>query len=376
IKHDPLAHFLNPVIGPEPVTGSTRMKGGSATKIILEMLISLAILKTWSILKNEPDMQHQPPWNFQDLFYLFLNDYESAKNWVYQRQRHLAPILDTAGRCLNHKGHIYYLGEGVAGQLGIVDASECPPTFGADFNDIRGFIEGGWERFSPTSRDLSDVSHLYRIGFDYFKRELLPTLNSNDMLVFTGSRDFYQRQQNFIADVLLKQVNPVYIRLKDIDDDGPLGIVEPHLTLQAKLTDRQFPLSLFLSVKLIYNAITTAAHIFKGKVYRNRMVDLRISNNKLYYRSITILRELLGIQDHDAEINILRAIYQTDQVTDDILSAPISQHVSISIQQERIIPLALVLSSGDYSYQAAVEHLSHQPIIRSIIGQYHQGANR
>lgn len=373
INSHPQAHFLNPVIGPEPITGSTRMKGGSATKIILEMLLSLAILKTWSILKNEPDSHQNPPWNFQDLFYLFLNDYENSKNWVYQRQRHLAPILETAGRCLNHKGHIYYLGEGIAGQLGIVDASECPPTYGADFNDIRGFIEQGWNAFSPGSHDLSHISDLYRIDFEYFQHAVLPELTPHDLLIFTGRRSFFLRHRSFILNCQHRKANLVYIWLKETDDHHPLDFVTPNLILQAKLTDQQFPLSLYLSIKLIYNAITTVAHIFKGKVYRNRMIDLRISNNKLYYRSINIIRELLGIAAQEAETNILRAIYQTDQITDDILSAPVSQHITTAIQQERIIPLALVLTIGEYSYQAAVEHLNHQPIIRNIIRQHYQG---
>ena len=64
-------------------------------------------------------------------------------------------------------GRVCYLGRGTKGILGVIDASECPPTYGADFNDIRGFLQDGWATLGNNEGDLSQrVGSQYRFNIE------------------------------------------------------------------------------------------------------------------------------------------------------------------------------------------------------------------
>ena len=77
--------------------------------------------------------------------------------------------------------------------------------------------------------------------------------------------------------------------------------------------------------KLVFNAITTCAHVLKGKVYENYMIDVGVSNNKLYFRSINIVSKFSNVDLKISESLILKSIYSTDQLTENILSKKISE---------------------------------------------------
>lgn len=100
------------------------------------------------------------------------------------------------------------------------------------------------------------------------------------------------------------------------------------------------------STKSILNAITTGAHILCGKVYHNRMIDLNISNTKLYYRTIGIIQEILNVDIDTAVYSLLKSIYNTDKLTDDQLKASISKHIYAGTKRKKIVPKALLLQPG------------------------------
>ena len=61
---------------------------------------------------------------------------------------------------LQSGGHVYYLGMGTPGVMAIIDASECPPTFGVEYGTVRGFISGGYATLGNTAGSLAEVSHV------------------------------------------------------------------------------------------------------------------------------------------------------------------------------------------------------------------------
>ena len=372
VKEFPEMIFLNPIIGPEPITGSTRMKGGTATKIIVESLFYM----TLTSLSREMNIQYDDLLNigrmedFEHTYYQVIAKYENAKDKTYDWMPSLVPILDQAGRSLNNRGHIYYLGEGMAGKLGIVDASECPPTYGADFHDVRGFIENGWTSFCPQSTDYSHMDNLFDIGFENFKQNLLPGLSSNDTIVFTGTEPFFQKQNPLIKKCEKFNTFKILIHVGNCINENLKNHYD--IILENTLNFDTIPMLTSMSIKLIYNAITTGAHIFKGKVFKNKMIDIRISNNKLYFRCINIIKELMGVRDSTAETSLLKSIYHTDVVEKDIKAYPISKHIQNASNQEKIIPIAFLLSTGKYTYSKARNSVYKEHIVRNIIkGEEH-----
>ncbi len=124
--------ILNPLIGPEPITGSTRMKSGSATKILLDLILSYAI----QLAQNDDS-------NSLDQSTMF-NYYQNLiSNVIYSKENldKLGKLIDRGAACLRNNGSINYVcAEERLGLLCCVDASECLPTFGAKPKDIRGFV--------------------------------------------------------------------------------------------------------------------------------------------------------------------------------------------------------------------------------------------
>ncbi|XP_050402998.1 glucokinase regulatory protein [Patella vulgata] len=110
--------LINPIVGPEPITGSSRMKGGTATKLILESIF-VSALSTLHVKGQNIIAQ------------LVLNSYETVYQNVYKEKEQIAKVVKLAGKSLNSGGYIYYVGWDSLGIMGLIDASECQPTYGA-----------------------------------------------------------------------------------------------------------------------------------------------------------------------------------------------------------------------------------------------------
>lgn len=364
------AAILNPIVGPEPITGSTRMKGGSATKLLLELVFSLASIESGKIPSSAiaiADIKKNIP--ISEKIIKIIDSYEEAMKGTYSACEPLSKIVTAAGETLRSDGHIYYLGEAPFGILGLVDASECPPTFGADFGDVRGFIIGGWNAMLGEGKDISDIGLEYRISIDNFKKDIFPKLKTNDIVIGLGAKKIPNKILSLLKKAADKGVkigalliNPAADIPEFIKFPVCVNIKNPSIIKD----DTSFA---EYALKLMLNAITTAAHILDGKIYQNRMIDLRISNNKLFYRSIGIISKIMGVSEDAARDSILKSLYDSENITDEQRNAPISQHVAAATPKSKIIPKALLLSTGKFNLAEASKRIEQEPIIRKLIEQ-------
>ncbi|MCD6384730.1 hypothetical protein J7M23_03035 [Candidatus Sumerlaeota bacterium] len=378
IKDLPDCLILNPVLGPEPITGSTRMKGGSATKLILEIVFTLALVEAGIIPRKRfliPALRKNT--DIIEDIKTFLSIYEQTRVETYEIINPISEAMELAGNALRHKAHIYYLGIGPFGVLGTIDASECPPTFGADFEDVRGFIKDGWHWMLDGADDSELVNcgePYYRIDFAEFEKQKLPHLGKNDLVIgIAYDTKHLQQLLPYIKQARKKSAHTVLIliqseslgkRIRNLFD----VVIMPELTYLAPI--RGYPFFGQLALKLILNAITTGAHIFSGKIYQNRMIDLRISNNKLFYRTLGILNTILGIDRKTAKRCVISAIYHQDNPPTTLMRRPISVHVNAATNQEKIVPLAILLGTGKFNVKRATEIIQRVPIIRTIVEKY------
>ena len=125
-----------------------------------------------------------------------------------------------------------------------------------------------------------------------------------------------------------------------------------------------------LALKLVLNALTTGAHILNGKVYGNRMIDLRISNNKLFHRTVGIITDLTGADTATAIQSLIRSVYKTDTLTQDQLDAPVSDHIEASKPVPRLVPIALLIATGKFTWQQAWDTLEADPVVRHSISSH------
>ncbi|KAJ8398059.1 hypothetical protein AAFF_G00431360 [Aldrovandia affinis] len=106
-----------------------------------------------------------------------------------------------------------------------------------------------------------------------------------------------------------------------------------------------------LCTKWILNAVSTGAHILKGKIYRNYMMDLKVTNSKLFRRAISLLQ----------------AIYGTEQPTKEMNTAALNQHTHIANTSSRVVPTALVMLRWSCSLGEARKRLSAHSLIKDAV---------
>ena len=137
LANDPNAVVLCPIVGPEIVTGSTRLKSGTATKILLDVILGCGFRA--GLARGMFAMDSTSGWE-GFLTRDELSKYRDALSDVYQQTHALAAAIEAGGNALRAGGRIVYAGVGRSGYIGIVDASEQLPTFGCLANDFEGFM--------------------------------------------------------------------------------------------------------------------------------------------------------------------------------------------------------------------------------------------
>lgn len=191
-------------------------------------------------------------------------------------------VVNEAITCLQKNGRIIYVGAGTSGRLGILDAVECPPTFSTK-DEVIGIIAGGDNAFIKAVEGAEDSLELGR-------EELISKqLSSNDMVIgiaASGRTPYVIGALDYAKSVGAKTVsiacnkNSIISKHADIIievDAGP-EVLTGSTRLKAGTCQ-----------KLILNMISTASMVGMGKVYKNLMVDLNPSNEKLVERSKRII---------------------------------------------------------------------------------------
>uniref|UniRef100_A0A672Y4U5 SIS domain-containing protein n=1 Tax=Sphaeramia orbicularis TaxID=375764 RepID=A0A672Y4U5_9TELE len=344
------AFLINPAVGPEAISGSSRMKGGSATKILLEVIISAA---------HAASFTHSPVTD--KCMLRLMSAYAETLDVTYAHTEGISALVETAAQSLQGGRRVCYLGWGSLAIMGLIDASECIPTFGADYNDVRGFISGGYIELNNNEGPLTSLGPDFCISHEDFLSTVFPSLNDEDtvVLIYTHSNDVDE-----VAKMALRvrektsNLHAVYHRC---EGDEAVGQVEERKSIL--LLSQQWE----LSTKLLLNAVSTGAHVLKGKIYQNHMIDVQVTNSKLYRRATRLLQKLSGRPELQCEDALLKAIYQVDELTADITSSNVTAHTRTARTRTKVVPLALVCLLTGCSVMEAESHLKRQPIVREAV---------
>jgi N-acetylmuramic acid 6-phosphate etherase len=184
---------------------------------------------------------------------------------------------------------LIYIGAGTSGRLGVLDAAECPPTFGADPWQVQGFIAGGHSALVRAAEGAED-------DFEQASRDLeICALNEEDVLIgITASR-----RTPYVLGALSYAGEHNAKRVFIICNDPPgestkLAEVVISLPVGPELLTGSTRMKAGTATKLVLNMLTTAAMVRTGKCYENLMVDLRQGSMKLRARARKIFIELTG----------------------------------------------------------------------------------
>ena len=213
----------------------------------------------------------------------------------------IAKVVDICAVALKTKNRIFYMGAGTSGRLGIVDSSECPPTFNASPNEFIGLIAGGERAFIKAVEGAEDSEDLGKD--DLIKRNFC----KNDIcigLAASGRTPYVIGGLKYAKSIGAQTVSISCNKDAKISKfaDYPIeAIVGPEvLTGSTRLKAGT-------AQKLILNMISTGAMIRVGKSYQNLMVDLQMTNKKLERRGVNIIKEATGVGDEEAKKYIGKA---------------------------------------------------------------------
>lgn len=201
-------------------------------------------------------------------------------------------IVDKLGNC---NGRLIYIGAGTSGRLGVLDASECPPTYNADPQMVMGVIAGGDYALRNAIEGSEDIE-------ESGKKDLQDiSFSKNDVLVgiaASGRTPYVIGAVKYAKSIEAKTICVVCnenSKLSEYTDIAIEAVVGPEVVTGSTR------MKAGTAQKMILNMLSTATMIKLGKTYKNYMVDLKVSNEKLRLRAINILRELANIEEKEAQ---------------------------------------------------------------------------
>lgn len=210
---------------------------------------------------------------------------------------HISRATDLIVRSFRHGGRLLYVGAGTSGRLGILDAAECPPTYGTKFSMVRGFIAGGRKAVFRSQEGAEDRAadgqremDRQRVGREDVVCGIAASMRTP--YVHGALRSAKQRG----AKTILVTTNPRRL-LKKKEFLGLSKSVDVAICVDVgpEVIMGSTRMKAGTAQKLVLNMLTTASMIRIGKVYENMMVDLKMNSRKLEERAKRVLMIAAGI---------------------------------------------------------------------------------
>jgi N-acetylmuramic acid 6-phosphate etherase len=209
---------------------------------------------------------------------------------------HIADAVEHVVEAFKQGGRLFYVGAGTSGRLGVVDASECPPTFGTDPEMVQGLIAGGREAVFRSQEGAEDVPEK---GAEALEARGVTDADVVCGIASSGRTPYVVGAVEHARDAIgcpTLFVTTVPREELDVDPDVAIcPVVGPEVIMGSTRMKSG------TAQKLVLNMITTASMVRLGKVYENMMVDLRRTSDKLVERGIRTVMMVTGVDYDEAD---------------------------------------------------------------------------
>lgn len=214
----------------------------------------------------------------------------------------IAQAIDLIEAAFRSGGRLLYIGAGTSGRLGVLDAAECPPTYGTDPSMVVGIIAGG---FKAMLRSVEGAEDDLNAGIAAMDEERVTASDVVVGIAASGTTPFVRaalgRAQALGARTVMVSCAEPPALIRETCDVCIVVLVGPEVVTGSTR------MKAGTATKLVLNSLTTGAMIRIGKTYGNLMVDLRALNAKLGDRSERIVMETTGISREEARAALGRA---------------------------------------------------------------------
>ena len=246
------------------------------------------LLQTLSTLITEqrnPNSMHVDSLSALEIVQLMNQEDKQVPLAIEKCLPQIAQAVECIVAAFQQGGRLVYIGAGTSGRLGVLDASECPPTFGVSPEMVKGIIAGGERALRHPIEGAEDsksqaVVDLQTIQFS--SKDVLVGIAASGRTPYVIGALEYAKSLGSVTVSIASNPNSAMANIVDIAIDTVVG--PEVLTGSSRLKSGT-------AQKLVLNMLTTASMILMGKCYQNLMVDVQASNEKLKARAIRIVMQ-------------------------------------------------------------------------------------
>ena len=262
------------------------------------------LLQTLSTLITEqrnPNSMHVDSLSALEIVQLMNKEDKQVPLAIEKCLPQIAQAVERIVAAFQQGGRLVYIGAGTSGRLGVLDASECPPTFGVSPEMVKGIIAGGERALRHPIEGAEDsktqaVVDLQTIQFS--SKDVLVGIAASGRTPYVIGALEYAKSLGSATVSIASNPNSAMANIVDIAIDTVVG--PEVLTGSSRLKSGT-------AQKLVLNMLTTASMILMGKCYQNLMVDVQASNEKLKARAIRIVMQATDCDKALAEETLKQA---------------------------------------------------------------------
>ncbi|WP_298669151.1 N-acetylmuramic acid 6-phosphate etherase [uncultured Haemophilus sp.] len=262
------------------------------------------LLQTLSTLITEqrnPNSMHVDSLSALEIVQLMNDEDKQVPLAIEKCLPQIAQAVECIVAAFQQGGRLVYIGAGTSGRLGVLDASECPPTFGVSPEMVKGIIAGGERALRHPIEGAEDskaqaVIDLQTIQFS--SKDVLVGIAASGRTPYVIGALEYAKRLGSVTVSIASNPNSAMANIVDIAIDTVVG--PEVLTGSSRLKSGT-------AQKLVLNMLTTASMILMGKCYQNLMVDVQASNEKLKARAIRIVMQATDCDKAIAEETLKQA---------------------------------------------------------------------
>lgn len=233
----------------------------------------------------------------------------NAVNAVGSQLENIAKAVDAITEAFNNGGRLIYIGAGTSGRTGVIDAAECPPTFGTDPEQVIGILAGGESAMFRAAENQEDNAQAGENDLKFHNltaKDVVVGISAAGGAAYVIGGLTYATQLGCVTVGLVSNPDTPVGKIASISivcDTGP-EVITGSTRMKAGTAQ-----------KLVLNMFSTCSMIKTGKVYENLMINLRPTNEKLSHRTERIVSDITGVSETEAAVllkqsdwNIRRAV--------------------------------------------------------------------
>jgi len=245
-----------------------------------------------------PESMRLDAMSIEDAVALMNREDRKAVDAVATQQRQIAQAVRIVADAFKKGGRLFYVGAGTSGRLGVLDASECPPTFRTDPQMVQGIIAGGQAAMFRAQEGAEDRADDGAAQMD------AQNVGSDDVVMGIAAGGTTPFVHGALGRAAERGARTIFVACVAPTPSEAKVDLEIRPLVGPEVLTGSTRLKAATATKLVLNTITTLAMVQLGKVHENLMVDLKASNQKLRDRAARIVSTLTGL-DRTAAIDLV-----------------------------------------------------------------------